>query len=130
MDITTILPSTNKAGQDLVSILEKDGKQKEFKKLVSLITSYANINQYLLHQKVTTQYVYDVIYRDYVGKIKKNFEQKYASYMLNILHKKYVDYLIELREMIALYETDHSDSLVDCIESYEEEYNDENDNCN
>ena len=111
MDITLILPSTNKAGQDLISILETDGKQKEFKKLVSLITSYANINQYLLQQKVSMQYVYDIIYRDYVVKIQKKFEQKYSSYMLNILHKKYVDYLIELKEMLVLYDNEFDNSL-------------------
>jgi hypothetical protein len=113
MDITSILPSTNKAGKDLISILETDGKQKEFKKLVSLITSYAKINQHLLQQKVSMQYVYDIIYRDYVVKIQKKFEQKYGSYMLNILHKKYVDYLIELKEMLVLYDNEFDNSLDD-----------------
>jgi hypothetical protein len=102
MDITVILPPTNKAGNDLVSILEQDGKQKEFKKVVSLISSYTNVNQYLLSQQVTMQYVYDVVYKDYINKTKEKFEPKYGSYVLNILHTKYVDILIEMRKMIAL----------------------------
>lgn len=104
MDITIILPPTNKAGTDLISILEQDGKQKEFKKVVSLMTSYTTANQHLLTRHVTMQYAYDVIYRDYIEKIKIKFEQKYCSYVLNILHKKYVDFLIELREKLELCE--------------------------
>lgn len=104
MDITIILPRTNKAGCDLVSILEKDNQQKLFKKIVSLITSYININRKLLTQQVIIQYVYDIIYKDYVTKIKERYASKYASYVLNILHTKYVDFLTELNQLAQLYE--------------------------
>lgn len=102
MDITAILPATNKAGISLIKILENDGKQNEFKKIVTLITSYSNVNQHLLLKQVTMQYVYDSIYNDYKNRINNKFENKYASYILCILHKKYVDFLIELRKMLEL----------------------------
>lgn len=125
MDITAILPPTNKAGNDLISILEQDGKQKEFKKIVGLMTSYTNVNQHLLLQQVTMQYVYDTVYRDYMEKAKAKFEQKYSSYVLNILHKKYVDFLIELRKMLELCE---DQSIISNNEDNEDsEYIDEND---
>lgn len=111
MDITVILPPTNKAGNDLVSILEKDGKQKEFKKVVQLITSYTNVNTHFLDRQVLMQYVYDAIYKDYILKIKEKIEQKYVSYVLNILHKKYVDFLIELRKLLDLCEEFNQDDI-------------------
>lgn len=102
MDITAILPPTNKAGLNFISILEKDGKQSEFKKIVTIIRSYTNANQHLLSKQVTMQYPYDVIYKDYMQKITEKFEEKYASYVLCILRKKYVDYLTDLRQLLDL----------------------------
>lgn len=102
MDITVILPSTNKAGNDLVKILEQDGKQKEFKKVVVIIRSYMDINRHLLTRQVTMQYLYDTVYRDFVEKTKTKFYPKYSSYILSILHTKYVDYLIELKNLLEL----------------------------
>lgn len=106
MDITVILPSTNKAGKDLICMLEQDSNQKDFKKIVSTITSYMCINRHLLERQVIMQNVYDIIYRNYIEQIKKNFNSKYTSHILSILHTKYVDYLIELKKMLEseLYE--------------------------
>lgn len=127
MDITAILPPTNKAGNDLINILEQDGKQKEFKKIVGLMASYTNVNKHLLARQVTMQYVYDAVYRDYIEKIKTKFEQKYSSYVLNILHKKYVDFLIELRKILELCEEQSIISNNEDIDKDIDENIDEND---
>lgn len=101
MDITAILPPTNKAGKDLIKILEKDNNSNVFKKVINVISSYSYINQQLLAQQITMQYIYDLVYSDFIIKIKNKFEPKYCSYVLNILHKKYTDFLREMRDLIA-----------------------------
>lgn len=104
MDITAILPPTNKAGLDLIKMLKEDNKQNEFKKVVKIIKSYTNVNQDLLEKQVTTQYVYDIIYKDFVVQIKLKIAEKYCSHVLNILHKKYVDFLSDMRNLMELCE--------------------------
>ncbi len=122
IDITVILPPTNKAGLNLASILKKDSMQKEFKKVVSIIRSYNNANQHLLERQVTMQYIYDILYDDYKNKIKTKFIPKYGSYVLCILHKKYVDFLNELKEFNELIgETEETTESVKLEENSDNE---------
>jgi hypothetical protein len=112
MDITVIVPPTNKAGQTLVKMLEEDNKHDEFRKIITILTGYCKINKYLLGNNVVAQYVYDVIYNDYKSKIVDKFDKKYETYILCLLHTKYDNFLTEMRDMVELYCTHEDNNIV------------------
>ena len=113
LDITSMLPPGNKAGQALADILIRDGKDELFSKVVFLISKYCEKNQVLVDKNITNQYFYDLIFKDYKARIPKIItNEKYASYVLNILSTKYRLYL----EKISIDDTSESDKPDDEVD--------------
>ena len=112
MDITSIVSKTNKAGIALIDMLQRDNNEKEYNKIIIILTKYSMYSRELLTRNVFNDYFYDLVYEDYKNKINKNIDTEYVAYVLNILHTKYKDYINEMRAKSSVYT--HDDESV-CV---------------
>lgn len=111
MDITAFVSKQNKAGIALVDILTKDNNEKEFHKIVSLLNRYCCAIRELISANIFNDYFYNLVYDDYKNRITTNINEKYSSYVLNILHTKYKNFYDEVTQLRSLY--DNTDNVND-----------------
>lgn len=110
LDITSIASKNNKAALYLVDLLIKNKDEHIFPTIRSLLSKVDEKFNYLFENGIFSDYMYDLVHDDYKRKVEERINEKYKSFVLNIMCTKYKLYIEKIKK---IYENDGDDTGAD-----------------
>jgi hypothetical protein len=110
LDITSIASENNKAAKYLIDLLIRNKDEYIFIKIKLLLSKVDTKFKYLFENGIFSNYMYDLVYNDYKSKIEEKINEKYQSFVLNIMRTKYKTYLEKIKKLYDNYDDDDNDN--------------------
>jgi hypothetical protein len=109
LDITSITSKNNKAALYLVDLLIKNKDEHIFPTIRLLLSKVDKKFNYLFENGIFSDYMYDLVYDDYKRKIEERINDKYKSFVLNIMCAKYKLYIEKIKKICENSDADTDD---------------------
>ena len=103
LDITSIASKNNKAAMYLIDLLIKNKDEHIFPTVRTLLSKVDEKFNYLFENGIFSDYMYDLVYDDYKRKVEERINEKYKSFVLNIMCTKYKLYIEKIK---TIYDND------------------------